>query len=317
MAGSIFVVCEQQRGELAAVTFEALAAARTVANGSDVVAVLGGAARAGLAAQLGNADRVLHLADAALDDHSPDAYEAALAAALRERDLRLVVVPNTTFGMDLAAGLAGLLGLPLVAYVVALRLDGDAIVATSQIYGGKILADVALAGAAVVSIVPGSFAAAGAASTSPAVETVTGSAPSAPRIRLTGFRTAAAADVDITKEKVLVSVGRGIGGPENLPLAEELAKALGGAVSGSRPVTDAGWLPKTRQVGKSGLTVKPKVYIALGISGAPEHLQGMKDAELIVAVNSDAGAPIFGVAHYGIVGDVLDVVPEITKRVAS
>lgn len=313
---AVYVACEHLRGELTAATFEALAAARSVAaDAHEVVAVLGGASRGGLSASLGAADRVLHVADAALDDHSPDAYEAALCAALRDRAPRLVVVPNTTFGMDLAAGLAAHLGLPLAAYCVALRRDGDAVVATSQIYGGKILVDVAFDGGGVVSLIPGSVdAAEGRREGSPPVETVTGVAPAAPRVRVTGFRSAEAADVDITREPVLVSVGRGIGGPENIPLAEELAQALGGAVSASRPVTDAGWLPKTRQVGKSGLTVKPKLYLALGISGAPEHLQGMKDAELIVAVNSDASAPIFGVADYGIVGDVLEVVPELTKR---
>jgi len=123
--------------------------------------------------------------------------------------------------------------------------------------------------------------------------------------------------VDITRESVLVSVGRGIGEQDNLELVEALAAALGGAVSSSRPIADAGWLPRTRQVGKSGLKVKPKVYIALGISGAPEHLEGMRGAELIIAVNSDARAPIFSVAHYGAVADLLDVVPALTAKLGS
>ncbi|MBX0330914.1 electron transfer flavoprotein subunit alpha/FixB family protein, partial [Oscillochloris sp. ZM17-4] len=116
-----------------------------------------------------------------------------------------------------------------------------------------------------------------------------------------------AGDIDITTYDKLVSVGRGIGGQENIELAQELAGALGAALSGSRPIIDAGWLPKTRQVGKSGLSVKPKLYLMLGISGAPEHLEGMKDAELIVAVNSDAKAPIFDVAHYGSTCDLFEV----------
>jgi electron transfer flavoprotein alpha subunit len=126
-----------------------------------------------------------------------------------------------------------------------------------------------------------------------------------------------AGDVDITQKDVLVAVGRGIGGQENLELAEELAAALDGAVCGSRPVIDQGWLPLSRQVGKSGLSVKPKLYIAAGISGAPEHVEGIKGSELIIAINSDARAPIFNVAHYGIVGDALDLLPALTEQVRA
>jgi electron transfer flavoprotein alpha subunit len=126
-----------------------------------------------------------------------------------------------------------------------------------------------------------------------------------------------AGDVDLTKMDVLVAVGRGIQSRDNIALAEELAQALGGAVAGSRPVIDQGWLPLSRQVGKSGLAVKPKLYVALGISGAPEHIEGMKDAKMIVAVNSDARAPIFNVAHYGIVGDVLETLPALTEAIEA
>jgi len=123
--------------------------------------------------------------------------------------------------------------------------------------------------------------------------------------------------VDIKKVPVLVSVGRGIGGAENVEIAEDLARALGGEIAASRPVVDSGWLPKARQVGKSGMTVRPKLYIALGISGAPEHLQGMKDAEFIVAVNTDSSAPIFDTAHIGVVADALEFVPALTERLSA
>ena len=136
-------------------------------------------------------------------------------------------------------------------------------------------------------------------------------------IRLCRYIEPEAGDVDLTKEGVLVAVGRGIQDKANIELAENLANALGGVVCGSRPVIDQGWLPLSRQVGKSGLTVKPKLYVALGISGAPEHIEGMKDSELIVAVNSDPGAPIFNVAHYGIVGDVLETLPALTAAVEA
>jgi len=123
--------------------------------------------------------------------------------------------------------------------------------------------------------------------------------------------------VDITQQEVLVAVGRGLQSKDNLALAEELANALGGAVCASRPVIDQGWLPLSRQVGKSGMTVKPKIYVALGISGAPEHIEGMKDSSTIIAVNSDPQAPIFNIAHYGVVGDVLDLIPVLTEEVRS
>ncbi len=320
MSGEIFVLVEQLQGCLTEVTFEALAAARPLAAtlGVETVAVLPGAANASLAAELGAADRVLHLADPRLDVYSPDAYESALRALLADRSPRLILVPNTTIGMDLAAGLAGLLDLPLAAYCLSLGVEGAAIIAKCQVYGGKIIATVAFPDRGVVSLVPGSFAAAqGRKSGQPQLETIGPADATSVRIRVLDYAVAEMADIDITRQPILVSVGRGIGGPENLPLAEELATALGGVVSASRPVTDSGWLPKSRQVGKSGHTVKPKLYLAIGISGAPEHLQGMKDSELIVALNSDSDAPIFGVAHYGIVGDALDIVPALTKRLAG
>ncbi len=320
MSGEIFVLVEQLQGRLSEATFEALAAARRLAAalGVESVAVLPGAANAGLAAECGAADRVLHLADPRLDAYSPDTYESTLRAILADRSPRLILIPNTTVGMDLAAGLAGLLELPLAAYCLDLAVEGTAIVAKCQVYGGKIIATVAFPDRGIVSLVPGSVPAAeGRTSGQPQVERIAPADTTTARVRLLDYAVAETADVDITKQTVLVSVGRGIGGPENLELAEELATALGGVVSGSRPVTDSGWLPKSRQVGKSGLTVKPKLYLALGISGAPEHLQGMKDSELIVAVNSDPGAPIFGVAHYGIVGDILDIAPAVTERLAG
>lgn len=135
------------------------------------------------------------------------------------------------------------------------------------------------------------------------------------RVRLVGYEEPEAGDIDITQQEVLVSVGRGLQGEANLDLAEELADALGGAVAGSRPAIDMGWLPVTRQVGKSGMQVKPRLYLALGISGAPEHVEGMKDSALIIAVNTDAGAPIFNFAHYGAAEDLLEVVPALIDKV--
>jgi electron transfer flavoprotein alpha subunit len=168
-----------------------------------------------------------------------------------------------------------------------------------------------------VTAIAGAFLAdAGRGDGSPPVETVDAPAPDG-RVRFKRLVQPEAADVDITREDILVAVGRGIGDEDDIEIVEELAEALGGAVACSRPVVDAGWLPKARQVGKSGHKVKPKLYVAVGISGAPEHLEGMRDAEVIVAINSDAKAPIFGVAHYGITEDLFDVVPELTEQIES
>jgi electron transfer flavoprotein alpha subunit len=182
--------------------------------------------------------------------------------------------------------------------------------------GGKLNAEVEIDGPAVASVIAGAFEPAQPGM--PSLEEV--SAPDALGSLKTSFGRRVepeVSDVDITGEEILVSVGRGIGGEENIEVAQELADALGATVSASRPVTDAGWLPKTRQVGKSGRKVKPKLYLACGISGAPEHLEGMSDAELIIAVNSDEKAPIFDIAHYGTTEDLFDVLPAITEALEA
>jgi electron transfer flavoprotein alpha subunit len=260
---------------------------------------------------------VLTMDHPALADYTPEAWEKALLHIVNERQPRLVLIANTTIGMDLGAGLSGGWGATLVAYAVRLEAEGSDIIATAQVYGGKLLAEVAISGErAICTVVAGSFPAAGAGGGSPAVEEVT--PPPGLEDLKTSFLTMVepeAGDVDITAAELLVSVGRGIGSQDNLEEVQELADALGAPLSSSRPITDAGWLPKTRQVGKSGLKVKPKAYLTFGISGAPEHLEGMRDAELIIACNTDAAAPIFDVAHYGTTVDLFDLVPALTDKI--
>lgn len=318
--GDIHVIVEHRDGAILDTTYELLGRARALAgvDGGEVVAVLLGSGMADLAASLGAAARVVVVDGPGLAAFSPSAYQAALVPLIRERRPALVLVANTGPGMDVAAGLSAALDLPLAAYAIDLVVDDDGPLVTCQLYAGKIQARVRFAaGRGIVTVVAGSFPAdAGAVKGSPVVETIA-PAVTDDRIRFTGLLRPEAGDVDITRESVLVSVGRGIGEQDNLELAEALASALGGAVSASRPIADLGWLPRTRQVGKSGLKVKPKAYLALGISGAPEHLEGMRGAELIIAVNSDPRAPIFAVAHYGAVADLLDVVPALTARLGG
>ncbi len=319
MSQDIYVVAEHLKGNLDDVTFELLGKGRELADaaGGHLVAVLLGSGIQDLAGQLGAADKVLYMDHAALADFNPEAYAKALSHVLSQNQPKLTLIPNTSMGMDLAAAVSVKNNLPLVAYATDVRLENGQVVATSQLYGGKINVDSAIdGGSGVVSVLAGSFPAdAGKKDGSPSVETV--EAPGdleGGKVRFKSLIEPEAGDVDITQQEVLVSVGRGIQSEENIPMVEELANALGGALAASRPIVDNKWLPKTRQVGKSGLKVKPKLYLAVGISGAPEHIEGMKDAELIIAINTDENAPIFEYAHYGITEDLFDVVPALVEK---
>jgi electron transfer flavoprotein alpha subunit len=318
MGNDILVVAERSKSGFDDVTFELLGKGRELAQakgGALLVAMLGGS-RA-LTGQLGAADKVLFVDHPALAEFNPEAAVAALLAVVDHAAPALVLVPNTSIGMDLAAPLSARKDLPLVAYAVDVKSEAGQVVATSQLYGGKVFAECVLEGAGVVSVLAGSFAASpGRKDGTPPVESVLPpAAVGASRVTFAGLVEPEGGDVDITQHDVLVAVGRGLKEADNLPLAEDLAKALGGVVCASRPIVDAKWLPRTRQVGKSGLKVKPKVYLTLGISGAPEHLEGMKDAELIIAVNTDANAPIFAHAHFGTTEDLFELVPALLAMV--
>jgi len=316
--GDVLVVAEHLNGVLADITFEMLGKGRELAStlvGKVSVALLGNDVRP-LAEQLGAADSVLLVEDPALERYTPDAWQQALASVLRDRQPVLVLVGNTGMGMDLAAGLSAALNLPLAAYCGDLRVDNGEVVATSQVYAGKLCAESRLpVDGAIVSVLAGAFPVdAGKSSEVASIDSVAAPAIRA-RVRFKQLNVPEAGDVDITREQVLVSVGRGIQEADNIALAEALAEVLGGAVSASRPIIDSGWLPRVRQVGKSGMKVKPRLYVAVGISGAPEHLEGMRGAELIVAINTDPQAPIFDVAHYGTTTDLFDLLPLLTEKV--
>jgi electron transfer flavoprotein alpha subunit len=260
------------------------------------------------------ADVVLEVAHPALTSYLPEAHQAVLVAAIEERRPDLVLVENTTAGYDVAAAAATACGLPFVGYTVGVSVRAGQAECTSGLYGGQLLATVRTALPAVVAVNSAALhedpqgAARG--------ERATLSAPAAlDSLRTTFIAAIAPPDegIDLAKAERIVCVGRGIGGAENVEIARELADALGAELAASRPVVDSGWLPKAHQVGKSGAHVKPKLYFALGVSGAPEHVEGMQGAELIVAVNKDPGAAIFGVAHYGVVADLFDVADELTS----
>ncbi len=316
MSKDVLVVAEHLRGKLGDITFEMLGRGKALAaelGGSCTVALIGGSDA--MVGELGAADRVVRVDGAGLDQFNPESHAAALAAIVAAKQPHLVLVGYTSMGMDLATTLAVTAGMAQASSCLSVT-TGERTRVVSQLYGGKMLVTSDLgSGPCVVAMLAGSSPAeAGRAAGKPAVETVAAPAP-AGRVRLKRLIEPEAGDVDITTQEVLVAIGRGIGKKEDVEVAEELADALGAAVAASRPLVDAGYLPRTRQVGKSGVKVAPKVYLALGISGAPEHIEGMKSSATIIAVNTDKNAPIFNVAHYGRVADLFDVCEELTEAI--
>ncbi len=308
------VIAEQREGKLNRATWEAIAAAQQI-EGSLTVVVPGSGVDA-VAADLAAArcDRVLVIDDPALEHYTADGYVLALSALLRQETPDVAILPHTYQARDFAPALAARLNTALVTDVTAIKTDGGRLVYVRPMFQGKLSADVAASGPAphLATIQIGAFRGDSAArGTSPAAVEKASVTVDAGAIRQkpeAPFKEAKQA-VDLSQAERIVAVGRGIKGQEHLKIAEQLAQALGAEVAASRPICDAGWLPMDRQIGSSGQTVSPKLYVALGISGAIQHLVGMKGSRTIVAINKDADAPIFEVADYGIVGDLFEVVP--------
>lgn len=317
MSSDVLVFIEHLNGKIADVSFELLGKGRELADalGGKLDAVVMGGACDQMVAQLGKADRVVCVSG--LGEFNPDAYRNALADVVAKREPRATLIPYTSMGMELASGVSAAREIPLVSFVNNIAVENGQLVSTASVFGGKMFAEVESDGAVILAVLAGSFNGdAGKGEGAPVVEEMQTAADGA-GVTFKQMIQPEAADVDITKQEILVSVGRGIQSADNLELVEELANALGGALSSSRPVVDNGWLPKARQVGKSGVSVKPKLYLAVGISGAPEHIEGMKDAGTIIAINTDANAPIFDVADYGVTADLFDVVPALTEKIKS
>lgn len=318
MSNDVFVVIEHLRGKVSDISFVMLAAAREIikATGGEVLAVLLGADVENLAANLA-ADRVLYLNAPELADFTSDGYQQAITALFQERNPRLVLFGHTSIGMDVASLLSVSLELPLVSSCLMISSEDGILKYTSQLYGGKIVAEGRLSEpSTIITMVPGEYNPEDGQS-STAAEMIAVDLPQFEGLRISvkDYIEPEAGDVDISTESLLISVGRGIQSEDNIEIAEELAEALGGVVSASRPVVDQGWLPTSRLVGKSGYQVKPKVYLALGISGAPEHTESITGSEVIIAINTDPAAPIFNIAKYGVVEDIFDLVPVLTEKI--
>ena len=318
MNQDILVTIEHFRGEVAEISYVMLAAGRALARGTggDLVALLLGYDARGLAGEL-SADRVLYTDHPALADFTPDAYLEVLAGQIRESDPRAVLFGHTSIGMDLASGLSARLDMPLVTQCrdLAVVEDGGPRF-VSQMCGGKLMAEGPLPEpTALLTVVPGGFMAEDGRSAQ-APQLLPQPAPEfeALRFKFIKYIEPESDDIDITQEPLLIAVGRGLQNRDDMELVEELAEALGAAVCASRPIVDLGWLPTSRLVGKSGRTVKPKLYLALGISGAPEHVEAITDSDLIMAVNTDPAAPIFDLAEYGAEVDMFDLVEAMTEQ---
>lgn len=319
----ILLISEQREGKWNGTTFETLAAAQQIAQQtqSTVGAVVIGKGVSSLADELAGyqLDEVSLVEHDLLEKYTPDGFSIALKQVIESAKPDLVLLPHTYQVRDFVPKLAASLGKGMIGDCTGCRYEGGKLIFVRQMFQGRTAADVVFTGDApwIATFQAGAFRAdlaAKHASGKAAVKPLSVDLkPEQIRTKpLDLFREAKQA-VDLSQAPVLVSVGRGIKGPENLPMAEKLGKLLGGEVAGSRPVCDEGWLPMDRQVGSSGQTVAPKLYLALGISGAIQHVVGMKGSRTIAAINKDQNAPIFEIADFGIVGDLFEIVPALIE----
>jgi electron transfer flavoprotein alpha subunit len=313
---SVLAIAEHRRGDLRDVSFELVSAGRELADargGELHLAVVGGDVE-GFAEEL-NREGVdaIHTVEEG-EEFNHDVYAQSVEALYAELEPGLLLMPNSVNGLDYAPAVADRLGLPLVTDAVAVD-GGDGLAVTREMYGSKVETVVEVdAEHAAITVRPGEWPAAEGTGDAEIQSFDPGIDESAVRSTVNGFQEVGGGDVDISEAELLVSVGRGIEEEENIALVEALADALGATLSSSRPIVDNGWLPKNRQVGQSGKQVTPEVYIAVGISGAVQHVAGMKGAETIVAINTDPNAPIYDLADYGIVDDLFDVVPALIEE---
>jgi electron transfer flavoprotein alpha subunit len=265
-------------------------------------------------------DEVLVVDNPHLKDFTPDGYTRAIELVAAQEKPAYIVMGHDSLGWDLAGRLAARLGKPCLTDVAELRVEGGRAIFVKPVYYGKLQMDQAPRGEgpAVLTLRPSAFPADEAAAGQAAVRDVAVSLADADvRTKVLGLLSQVKGAVDLSAAEVIVSGGRGLGKPENFKLIQDLASVLGAEVGASRPVVDAGWMPRERQVGSSGQTVSPKLYIAVGISGAMQHLVGMKGSKVIVAINKDANAPIFDIADYGIVDDLFKVVPALIEALKA
>jgi electron transfer flavoprotein alpha subunit len=319
----ILVITELRQGKWNNTSFETLAAAQQIAaeTSSTVSALVVGKGVGPFAEELATKDvaEVLQVEHDLLDSYTPDGYCVALKQVIEQSTPDLVLLPHTYQVRDFAPKLAAMLGKGMIGDCVGHRIDNGKLVFIRQMFQGKTAADVTFQGDGpwFASFQSGAFRAdllkPHSSGTAPINIVSVELKPEQIRTKPLDLFKEAKSAVDLTQAPIIVSIGRGIKAPENIPQAEALAKAIGGEIAASRPICDEGWLPMERQIGSSGQTVAPKLYLALGISGAIQHVVGMKGARTIVAINKDQNAPIFEIADYGVVGDIFEIMPALTE----
>jgi len=317
----IFVLAEHRQGELRDITFEMLTKGRQISQktNADLTVILLGHNVKEFAKRLADhAKKVLIIDDVRLENFNAETYQQVLSHLISERKPSLILIGHSAFGVDLAPSLATELSMPLATDCIDLNFEGEKLVVVRQVYGGKVNVEAVLRKSEgyIVTLRPATFEVEedkGAGGE--IVEIASPLSKDVTYKRFIEYVQPPAGEVDITAADIIVAIGRGIKDADNMPIVEKLAEALGGVLACSRPIVDKDWLPTDRQVGTSGKTVKPKLYVAVGISGAFQHISGMKNSDLIIAVNKDSKAPIFRVADYGIVEDLLKVVPVLTEKI--
>jgi len=324
MPDSILVIVEQREGKLSRVSWETLAAGQAMAaeTGWTLEAAVAGSGVASFANEIAakKVARVYAVESPKLEPYTPDAFAAALKQFIASKQPKLVLLPHTYQVRDFVPKLATAIGRAAISDCIGYKREGDKLLFTRQMFQGKLAADVSFTCAApwFVTFQNGAFrgdkvepGASSAPVETVKVEIADGVVRNKPQ---EVFKEAKQA-VDLTQAEIIVSVGRGIKEQKNIELAKQLAEALGGELAASRPICDSGWLPMDRQIGSSGQTVAPKLYLALGISGAIQHIVGMKGARTIIAINKDSEAPIFEIADYAVVGNLFDIVPPLIEEV--
>lgn len=321
MSQGLLVFVEHRGGAFSKHSIEAIAAAQDLGSqlGQPVSAVVLGSGMSALAQETAAYDlaKVIYANNVKLADYTPDGYTDAMERVVKQVDPQLVVMPHTYLVRDYAPKLAARFGKSLISDCIRAKVTNGSITFTRRIFLGKIDADVVSDGEAPIfaTFQSGAYradqAAKGSGATVETQEVEVGEIRMTPEAPFQEVKQA----VDLSKAEIIVAIGRGIKSKENIALAEKLAEVLGGDIAASRPICDAEWLPIDRQIGSSGQTVAPKLYVALGISGAIQHLVGMKNSSTIVAINKDPEAPIFDIADYGIVGDLFEAVPVLTEEI--
>jgi electron transfer flavoprotein alpha subunit len=316
----IFVLAEHRQGQVRDITLEMLTKGRELSEktNSELAAVLLGKDVKEHAKTLSEyAEKVLVVEDPKLENFNSEAYQKTLSSLIKERKPLLTLIGHTSFGVELAPSLSVSLNMPLATDCLGLTFKDGTLTVTRQMYGGKVNVNATLRNAEsyIVTVRQAAFPAEkGASPSGEIIEVPSPLKQEAGGKRFVEYVLPPPGGVDITAAPILIGIGRGVKDQNEIPPIEELAKIVGGVLACSRPIVDKGWLPSDRQVGSSGKTVKPKLYIALGISGAFQHILGMKNSDLVIAVNKDPNAPIFGVADYGVVEDLFKLVPPLKGK---